>query len=50
MQTGFYNLIKNKLGSDYEETLDKFNGNVGFLGKMLMQSLLNNNGDKHDKN
>lgn len=41
INTGFYKLIESKLEGNFAETLDKFGGNVGSLGQIMIQSLLN---------
>ncbi|MBK1811645.1 AAA family ATPase [Clostridium sp. YIM B02505] len=41
IKTGFYQLIERELESDFEKTLEKFEKNVGYLGQVLIQSLVN---------
>ncbi|WP_310832322.1 AAA family ATPase [Paenibacillus pedocola] len=41
IKTGFYQLIEQELGRNFEESYSNFDENVGFLGQILMQSLLN---------
>ena len=40
METGFYKLIKENLENTFEETIEKFNNEIGFLGKVLIQNLI----------
>ena len=49
IKTGFYQLIKQELADSFDESLDKFEGQVGFLGKVLMQSLLTKKDDNHEE-
>lgn len=49
IKTGFYQLIKQELADSFDESLDKFEGQVGFLGKVLMQSLLSKKDDNHEE-
>lgn len=48
MKTGFYKLIEDNLQNDFEATYEEFNEQIGFLGQIMIQGLLNRNGD--DKN
>lgn len=41
IKTGFYKLIESKLEDNFAKTLDKFDGNIGPLGQIMIQSLLN---------
>lgn len=41
IKTGFYQLIERELESDFEKTFKKFDNNVGYLGQVLIQSLVN---------
>lgn len=43
LDTGFYNYIENNIDfdKDFQSNLEKFNGNVGELGRMIIQSKLN---------
>lgn len=50
IKTGFYQLIEKELDSTFDESLNKFDGKVGFLGQILMQSLLNKKRDADEKN
>lgn len=50
VKTGFYQLIEKELNTSFEESLKKFNGNVGFLGQILMQSLVNKKRDINEEN
>ncbi len=40
IKTGFYQLIEKELGRNFNESYRKFEGDLGFLGEILMQSLL----------
>ncbi len=40
METGFYKLIKENLENTFEETIEKFNDEIGFLGRVLIQNLI----------
>lgn len=40
VKTGFYQLIEEKLGRNFDSTYRKFDNEVGFLGQLLIQSLL----------
>ncbi|GIP52914.1 hypothetical protein J42TS3_19490 [Paenibacillus vini] len=40
VKTGFYQLIEKELGRNFDDSYEKFEGNLGFLGQILMQSLL----------
>lgn len=50
VKTGFYQLIEKNLKSTFEESLNEFDGKVGFLGQILMQSLLNKKRDNYEEN
>ncbi|MGL6187080.1 MAG: AAA family ATPase [Clostridium chrysemydis] len=50
INTGFYKLITDKLGDDLDDTLNKFNGEIGFLGQSLIQNLLWEKRWSDDKN
>jgi predicted ATPase len=50
VKTGFYQLIEKELKSTFDESLEEFEGKVGFLGQILMQSLLNKKRDTNEKN
>lgn len=40
IKTGFYQLIERELESDFQKTFEKFGNNVGYLGQVLIQSLV----------
>lgn len=40
IKTGFYQLIEREIDRTFDLTLQKFDRNVGFLGQVLMQSLI----------
>ena len=40
METLFNKLIKENLENTFEETIEKFNNEIGFLGKVLIQNLI----------
>lgn len=49
VKTGFYRLIEKELGTTFNETFNKFGGKIGFLGQVLMQSLVNKKGEVHEE-
>ncbi|OSA94590.1 AAA family ATPase [Clostridium niameyense] len=50
VKTGFYRLIEKELDNTFDESIKKFDGKVGFLGQILMQSLLNKKRETYEKN
>lgn len=40
VKTGFYKLIQDELENSFDGTIEKFGGSVGFLGRVLIQSLI----------
>jgi predicted ATPase len=50
IKTGFYQLIEKEIENTFEESFNKFDQKVGFLGQVLMQSLINKKGDTDEKN
>lgn len=50
VKTGFYQLIEKELESTFDESFEKFDQKVGFLGQVLMQSLINKKEDTNEKN
>ena len=49
VKTGFYKLIEDNLQKDFEATYEKFNEQIGFLGQIMIQGLLNRSGDDEDE-
>lgn len=50
MKTGFYKLIEDNLQKDFDATYEKFNEQIGFLGQIMIQGLLNRSrGDEIEK-
>lgn len=50
MKTGFYKLIGDNLKEDFEKTYKSFHKQIGFLGQIMIQGLLNRNrGDEDEK-
>lgn len=43
IKTGFYQLLEKELQDTFDKTLQKFEGNIGSLGQILVQSLLSQN-------
>lgn len=41
IKTGFYQLLEKELEQNFDKTIEKFNGNIGSLGHVLIQSLIN---------
>lgn len=50
IKTGFYSLIESELEESFEDTLEKFDGKLGSLGKLLVQSLISQKRDKDEEN
>lgn len=50
IKTGFYQLIERELESDFEKTFKKFDNNVGYLGQVLIQSLVNKAVKENEEN
>lgn len=48
-KTGFYKLINDEISNDFDSTLKKFNGQVGFLGQIHIQRLVNLGGGDNEK-
>ena len=49
MKTGFYKLIEDNLQIDFDATYEKFNEQIGFLGQIMIQGLLNRSGGDEDE-
>ena len=49
IKTGFYKLLEDNLKNTFEETITEFNEQVGFLGQIMIQGLLNNKGDDNNE-
>lgn len=41
IKSGFYKLLEKELEDNFEKTVEKFNWNIGSLGQVLIQSLIN---------
>ncbi len=50
VKTGFYKLIEKELESTFDKSFKKFDKKIGFLGQVLMQSLVKKKGDVNEKN
>ncbi|MDU7364109.1 AAA family ATPase [Clostridium sp.] len=49
IKTGFYQLLEKELKDTFDETLEKFEGNIGSLGQILIQSLLSQKRNNNEK-
>ncbi|SHI31479.1 AAA family ATPase [Clostridium intestinale] len=49
VKTGFYQLIQKEIDDTFDQTLKKFEGKVGFLGQVLMQSLVSEKRDESEE-
>ncbi len=50
IKTGFYQLLQKELESNFDETFQKFEGKVGSLGQILIQSLLSQKRSNDEEN
>lgn len=49
VKTGFYKLLKDNVKNSFEETYNCFEEQIGFLGQIMIQGIINNKGDDHDE-
>lgn len=49
IKTGFYKLLEEETCISYEKTIEKFHNQVGFLGQIMIQGLLNKQGESNDE-
>lgn len=40
IKTGFYKLLEDEIGDSFEETFQKFNEQIGFMGQIMIQRLI----------
>lgn len=50
IKTGFYQLLEKELEENFDETLKKFEGKIGSLGQILIQSLLSQKRINNEEN
>ncbi len=50
IKTGFYKLLEDEIEDSFEETFEKFDDQIGFLGQIMIQRLIQKRGDEHDEN
>lgn len=49
LKTGFYKLIQENLKENFEDNYGEFNEQIGFLGQIMIQGLLNNKGGEENE-